>query len=133
MLDEPAKPMTILIFGKPDLLQDSVPLKILPRLSKQFPKIEFKVIDPNEDWSIPEDITVIDTVINIKEPKIFSDIESFSLPPRLTMHDFDALTNMKYLKKIGKIKKIKIIGIPPEMPEDTVLEFLTATLRSSQP
>lgn len=124
--------MTVFIFGNPDLAKDSLPLKILPRLSNTLPAITFTMVDPNEEWEAPENLTIIDTVMNIKEPKLFTDLESFSPSPRLTMHDFDALTSIKYLKKIGRVKNVTIIGIPPEMPEDEALEFLVTTFRSNQ-
>lgn len=125
--------MTVFVFGNLDLAQDSLPLKILPRLSDSIPEIKFKTVDPNEEWEAEENLTIIDTVINIKEPKVFTDLESFSPSPRLTMHDFDAYTNIKFLKKIGQVKNVKIIGIPPYLRENDALEFLIKTLRSNQP
>ncbi|MBU1908161.1 hypothetical protein KKF59_03475, partial [Patescibacteria group bacterium] len=94
--------MIVFVFGNPDLVQDSLPLKLLPRLRDAMTEIEFKTVDPNEEWETEENTTIIDTVINIKEPRVFTDLESFSPSPRLTMHDFDAYTNLKLLKKIGK-------------------------------
>lgn len=120
--------MIVFVFGNPDLVQDSLPLKLLPRLRDAMPEIEFKTVDPNEEWETEENTTIIDTVINIKEPGVFTDLESFSPSPRLTMHDFDAYTNLKLLKKIGKISSVKIIGLPPDMPENDAFEFLITGL-----
>lgn len=127
---------TVLIFGNPDLPEDSLPLKILPELRKLHPEISFKITDPNEEWDIPalsstnvpEEITVIDTAIEINEITIFDTLEKFSPAPRVSLHDFDALANLRLLQKLGKIKKIKIIGIPPDYSNETALKELAEIL-----
>ena len=124
--------MTVFVFGNPDLAQDSLPIKLLPRLSAALPEIKFIAVDPNEEWGATGDITIIDTVINIDEPRVFNDLGYFTPPPRLTMHDFDAYTNLKFLKKIGKVSSVKIIGIPPNFPEDRALDFIITALRPNQ-
>lgn len=125
--------MIIFIFGNQDLTQDSLPLKLLPALRKRFPQINFLIKDPNEEWETPDDITVIDTVVGIDKVQVFTDLGAFINAPRVTLHDFDALTNLKYLQKIGKLKKIKIIGIPPSLDEGKALNEVTAILRASLP
>ena len=106
---------TIFIFGNPDLGYDSLPIKLIPQLKSAFPNISFELKDPNEEWEVPEDMTIIDTVINLKEVTIFNDLESFDATPRVSMHDFDALSNLRYLKKLGKLKSVKIIGVPKDI------------------
>ncbi|OGD25216.1 hypothetical protein A2819_02485 [Candidatus Azambacteria bacterium RIFCSPHIGHO2_01_FULL_40_24] len=115
--------MKIFVFGNPDLDFDSLPLRILPELKKRLPKINFEIKDPNEEWDFFEnELIIIDTVVGIDKPTVFDNLENFSAPPRVSAHDFDAYTNLKYLQKIGKIKKIKIIGIPPKIPEKEAIE-----------
>ena len=106
------KPSKIFVFGNLDLVMDSLPLKMLPELRKKFPQIEFVVQDPNEEWGVPENLVVLDTAVGIKEVMVFDDLEKFTPPPRVSMHDFDALTNLRYLKKLGKLKSVKIIAVP---------------------
>jgi len=106
------KPSKIFVFGNLDLVMDSLPLKMLPELRKKFPQIEFVVQDPNEEWEVPENLVVLDTAVGIKEVMVFDDLEKFTPPPRVSMHDFDALTNLRYLKKLGKLKSVKIIAVP---------------------
>ncbi len=62
--------MKIFIFGNPELKNDSLPLEILPDLKKRFPKIFFEEKDSNEDWDMPENVLIIDTVVGIKKIKI---------------------------------------------------------------
>ena len=123
--------MKVFVFGNPDLDFDSFPLRILPRLKKQLPKIDFEIKDPNEEWKVPEEIIIIDTVAGINNPMVFESLESFSAPPRVSMHDFDAYTNLKYLQKLGKIKKIKIIGLPSMISKDVAIEFAIKILSNS--
>ena len=118
----------IYIFGNIDLSGDSLPLRILPELEEKFPEILFEIKDPNEEWTAPENLTIIDTVSGIKEVMVFDDLEKFSAAPRVGMHDFDALTNLRYLQKLGKIKSIKIIGLPLDMDESKAIQEISKLL-----
>ena len=119
---------TIFVFGNPEVEGDSLPLKILPRLQKEFPEISFEAKDPNEEWDVPEELTVIDTVLGPKEVTVFDDLDEFVGAPKMTMHDFDALANLRYLKKLGKLKKVRVIGVPPGLGEDAAFESVAAVL-----
>jgi hypothetical protein len=121
--------MKIFVFGNEDLKIDSLPPRILPQLRKKFPEIEFVTIDPNEEWDVPENLTVIDTAVGIKDVTVFDGPEKFSAPPRVSMHDFDALTNLRLLQKIGKIKKIKIIAMPPDISKSEAVEKIAEILQ----
>lgn len=121
--------MKIYVFGNTDLDCDSLPFRILPQLKKKFPNIEFHVKDPNEEWNINENFIILDTVHGIKDVKVFDDLDSFKPPPRITMHDFDAYSNLKMLKKLGKLPKIKIIGIPPEITKEEAFEKVSFILQ----
>ena len=122
--------MTIFIFGNPDLAFDSLPLRILPGLKKRFPQVKFEVRDPNEEWDVPEELILIDTVFGIERARIFDDLKNFENSPRVSLHDFDLLSHLRYLRKLGKLKKIKIIGVPPTISEKEVIKQIAAILRS---
>ena len=74
---------------------------------------------------------IIDTVVGIDKPTVFENLENFSAPPRVSAHDFDAYTNLKYLQKLGKIKKIEIIGLPSMISKDVAIEFAIKILSNS--
>jgi len=112
---------TVYVFGNPDPPADSLPLKFFPELEKRFPQIRFEIKDPNEEWDALEELTVIDTVAGIKTVTVFDDLAAFAAAPRVTMHDFDAFTNLRYLQKLGKLKKITVIGVPQEISENEAL------------
>ena len=122
---------TVLVFGNPDLPQDSLPLKILPQLRLQFPEVIFNVADPNEDWPVPPEIIVIDTVVGLKTVETFTDLSKLVDSPTLTMHDFDVGFQLKYLAKLGHLKKVTIIGLPPQIPAADALPLVAAKLRAS--
>ncbi|MEK9175153.1 MAG: hypothetical protein AAB795_01015 [Patescibacteria group bacterium] len=114
--------MKVFVFGNWELDFDSTPLKILPELKKMFPKIDFEIKDPNEDWDIPDGLIIIDTVLGIDKITIFDSIKDFSQAPNITMHDFDVYANLKFLDKLDKLKKIKIIGVPSTTSEKEAIE-----------
>lgn len=120
--------MIIFVFGNPDVAQDSLPLKILPRLRERFPDIQFQEVDPNEEWDVPEEVVVIDTVMGIDAVQVFDNLERFVSAPRVTMHDFDALAQLRYLQKLGKIKKVTVIGVPSAISEDEAYEAVSAVI-----
>jgi len=119
----------VYVFGNINLENDSLPLRIMPKLQEKFPDIKFEIRDPNEEWQVPEEFIIIDTVFGIKGVKTFNSLNKFLSAPRVSMHDFDALTNLRYLLKLGKIKKIKIIGLPPDIEESEAVKKVSAILR----
>ncbi|HAZ16359.1 MAG: hypothetical protein A3H59_02965 [Candidatus Jacksonbacteria bacterium RIFCSPLOWO2_02_FULL_43_9] len=105
--------MKIFIFGNPDIEEDSLPVKLMPQLKKQVPNFDFVHLDPNEEWGeIPEHFVMIDTVQGIDGVMVFNDLEKIEQTPLVSLHDFDVVANLKWLKKLGTIKKITIIGVP---------------------
>jgi hypothetical protein len=39
-------------------------------------------------------------------------LDKFADLRRVSVHDYEVITELKLLKKLGKIKKLKIIGVP---------------------
>ncbi len=116
------KYMKIYVFGNPEIENDSLPLKILPELQKNFPNIRFEIKDPNEEWELPEELAIIDTVLGIDDIKVFEDLKRFSKSPNVSLHDFDAYSNLRYLEKLGRLKKIKIIGVPMIISQEKAIK-----------
>jgi len=125
----------ILLLGNPLLEKDSLPLKILPKLIKQFPNISFQEIDPTEDLtpyieSKDKSLTIIDTVEGIKQPIIITNFDQLQTNKLYSMHDFDLGYNLKLLKKIGKLENIKIIGLPMGIEEEEAIKEIRFKLRN---
>ncbi len=122
----------IYIFGNPDLEIDSLPIKLLPALRKQFPQITFTTLDPNEEWEVDKDMLIIDTVVGINEITVFDSLSAFMKVPRMTCHDFDAYSNLMFMQKLKKINSTTIIGLPPSIPVDIALKKLSKVIKSIQ-
>jgi len=129
-----ANKITIYIFGNPLLAQDNLPIKLLPKLKKQFPKIEFVVMDPNENLKPKnKELIIIDTVAGLKKVIAINDINNIQLDKIYSAHDFDLGYNLKLLQKIGKLKKVIIFGIPAEIEEGVALKQLIYIIQSHLP
>ena len=123
--------MKFLVFGNSLVKKDNLALKLLPKLKKEFPKIEFKELDPTEN--LEEEIEnkklfILDVAEGIDEVKLIKDIEKLELIKSCSMHDFDLAYNLKLLKKIGKLKEVEIIGVPMEAREEEALREVKEVL-----
>jgi Ni,Fe-hydrogenase maturation factor len=122
--------MKILVFGNPFIHGDSLPLRILPDLRKEFPEIEFREFDTAEDLEKETgDLVVLDTVKRIRKVKIFTEIDSFSDSPRYSLHDFDLLFSLKLLKKMKLVKKVTIIGVPSNKVRKKTIEDVSNAIK----
>lgn len=117
--------MKIYVFGNPLVPEDSVPLQILPELKKKFPTIEFVVTDPNEDFPPDDekDLVIIDTVMGIKKPMIL-DLDSFERKKNtpVSPHDYDLLFHLLILKKLKRLNKVIIVGIPNKIESSLIFQ-----------
>ena len=112
--------MKFLVFGNPLVEKDNLALKLLPKLKKEFPEIEFKEFDPTENLEAEienKKLFIIDVVEGIEKVVIINNIDKVELIKSCSMHDFDLAYNLKLLKKIGKLKEVEIIGLPMDMSE----------------
>lgn len=121
---------TIYILGNELVDFDSMPLKLLPLLNKQCPHILFKRFDPTEELAIKKDseIVFLDTIINSNKVAIYTDLNIFENKKTSNVHDYDLYLYLSLLKKLGKIKKIKIIGVPARGKIKTILQQLKPLL-----
>ena len=117
--------MRIFVFGNPDISMDSGPLRLLPHLRATFPTVSFETLDPNEEWEVPRNMNIIDTVVGINAVTVFQGLDHFMKAPRMTCHDFDAYANLLLLRKLGKIEDVTIIGVPPTLPEEDTRTLVT--------
>ena len=124
--------MKLLVFGNVLVEKDNLALKLLPKLQKQFPQIEFKHIDPTENLEAEienKKLFILDVVEGIKKVMIINDINKLQTNKLYSMHDFDLAYNLKLLKKIGKLKEVEIIGAPMEMDEGEAFNQIQFTLK----
>jgi Ni,Fe-hydrogenase maturation factor len=122
--------MKILVFGNPLVKEDSLALKLLPKLKETLPQHEFIEADSTESLEqYGPNLNIIDVVHDIKEPVIITDINKLSKSKVYSMHDFDLAHNLKLLMQAGKIKGVKILGLPWDMNEEKALDYCQSILR----
>lgn len=109
---------------------DKLPLKLAPKLEKLFPKIDFVITDPSENLKpIDGKLIIIDTVEGIENVTLIDDIKKLKTSKIYSLHDFDLAFNLKLLQKIGKLKLVKIFGVPMKGDEEEVLGQLEKILK----
>ena len=121
---------TILVFGNMLVPQDSVPLKILPKLSAEFPNINFEEIDTVEQVEdFGRDLVIIDSVHGIEKVEVITDLDSIELNHIITMHDFDLGITLKLLKKAKRLDSVIIFGVPQRYPREKAFLELKEKIR----
>lgn len=107
--------MNLLVFGNEDHELDDLAILVSQKLQK-IDGVNIKVVKPNDDLPVDETKTVfiLDTILGIDKVILITekDLDKFTLSPRNSAHDYDLSFQLKYLTKIGKLKKISIIGLP---------------------
>lgn len=121
--------MKILVFGNPLVKKDSLPLKLLPELKKNFPSITFKEFDAVEDLQKEgRNLIILDTVKGIQNACLLN-LNSIKIDKIYSLHDFDLGYNLKLLKKLDKIDNAKIIAVPMNINEKKALNQVHLILR----
>ncbi len=123
--------MKILVFGNSLVPQDSLPLRLVPRLRKLFLQIEFKEFDTAENLEDEgRDPVILDSAFGIDKVTLIEDIDSLQMSKTASMHDFDLPITLRILKKLKAIDSVRIIAIPANYPEKKALDESAAIIRS---
>jgi Ni,Fe-hydrogenase maturation factor len=108
--------MKIYVFGNNDYKQDKKAFLAAKKLKDPFPDIEFIEIDLNKDLPFDSNspVVILDTVDGIERVELLQndDLDKLITKSSTSVHDFDLGFQIQYLKKLGKLGKISIIGIP---------------------
>lgn len=122
---------TIYVFGNELLGFDNLPIKLVPHLKKEFPDINFQIIDPNENLKpIKKELIIIDTIDGINNVQVITDLDKIKTEKIYSVHDFDLGFNLKLLKKIGKLEKVLIFGVPMKGKKKIILNQLIFKIKS---
>jgi len=126
--------MKVSVFGNPDLKEDSLAVKLVPELKIEFPGVEFKVEDPVEGLKPPKNglWVILDVAEGVDKIRVFEDIDKLVDERRVSLHDYDVGMELKLLKKLGKIKKLKIVAVPMEMKKSRALKEIKDVLLTIQ-
>ncbi|MBM3282863.1 hypothetical protein FJY90_01290 [Candidatus Gottesmanbacteria bacterium] len=123
---------TVYVLGNPVVPSDGLPLKIVSKLQKRLPEFSFVHFDPTEEINLEtqQELILIDTVIGIKQVTKFDNLKKFLLSPRVSVHDFDLSVSLRLLEKLGKIKKVTIIGMPTKGKLPAIISQVENILKS---
>ena len=105
--------LRVLVFGNPMAKVDSAAVKIADKLSSKMAGIEFVRFDAAEDLEKEgSELVIMDAVVGLSSPRLITleELELSSNP--ISMHGFDLLWSLLLLKKLGKVKKAVIVGVP---------------------
>ena len=125
--------LRVLVFGNPLAKVDSAAVKIADKLSGKLAGIEFFRFDAAEDLEKEgEELIILDAVVGLSSPRLITleELELSSNP--VSLHGFDLLWSLILLKKLGKVKKAVIVGVPAKQSAaknvDAVKKLLLALL-----
>lgn len=108
--------MKIYVFGNQDEAGDRLALQLAKRLQRKLDGVEFVEVKPNEDlpFAGEDKVVLMDVVKGLKEVRLLdeNDLDKLKVGPKTTVHDFDLGWQLKYLRKLGKLMKLRIVGIP---------------------
>lgn len=114
------------------LKEDSLPLRLIPKLREQFPNISFVEFDPNDNLEKEgRNLIIIDCVQGIRSVKTITDIDKIVTQKVYSMHDFDLGYSLKLLKKLGYLKSVIIFGVPMKADEKVALMQLTNIIKTN--
>jgi hypothetical protein len=127
--------MKVSVFGNPDLKEDSLVVRLVPKLKKKLPGVEFKVEDPVEGLRPPEDglWVILDVAKGIEGVRVVNDLDKLIDERRVSLHDYDLGMELKLLKKLGKIKELRLIMVAMGMKEDKALRLVGQKLKQLIP
>ena len=110
--------MKVYVFGNEYVPEDRRAIEVAEKLVDTLEDVSFIPVKPNEDVPFADErrIVVLDAVQGIRDVTLIEgeDVDRLILSPRGSVHDFDLAFQLRYLKKIGKLGKVAIVGIPQE-------------------
>ena len=110
--------MKVYVFGNEYVAEDKRAIEVARELEDTTEGISFVFVKPNEDVPFVNErhVVILDTVQGIQDVALVEGdrIDGLILSPRGSVHDFDLAFQLKYLRKIGRLGEVTIIGIPQE-------------------
>ena len=130
MSEKNSKTVSVSVFGNPDLLSDSVPVRLVPKLREAFPQVRFVIEDPNEiDLPKQGKWVILDTVRGLEAVSWISvDDIARSRNGGMTAHDYDLSTLLLLAKKLDPSFEPNILGVPEGIAEQQVLPSIIREL-----
>ena len=117
--------MNVYVFGNEYVAEDKRAIEVARELEGTIEGTSFVFVNPNDDAPFVNErhVMILDTVQGLGDVALVEGdgIDSLILSPRGSVHDFDLAFQLRYLKKLGKLGEVTIIGIPQEGEVDHLL------------
>src|SRR5215211_5685193 len=117
--------MNVYVFGNEHVAEDKRAIEVARELQNTVGGVSFIFLGPNEDVPFADEpqVVILDTVAGIRDVALVEgdEIDALILSPRGSVHDFDLAFQLRYLKKLGKLGTVTVIGIPQEGEVDHLL------------
>ena len=117
--------MNVYVFGNKYVAEDKGAIEVAGELEGTIEGISFVFVNPNEDAPFVNErhVVILDTVQGLKDVALVKgdQIDRLTLSPRGSVHDFDLTFQLRYLKKLGKLGDVTVIGIPQKGEVDYLL------------
>jgi Ni,Fe-hydrogenase maturation factor len=110
--------MKVYVFGNECVAGDNRAIEVARELEATIEGISFVFVSPNEEVPFVNErhVVILDTVEGIQDVVLVEGdrIDRLILSPRGSVHDFGLAFQLRYLKKLGKLGEVTVIGIPQE-------------------
>jgi Ni,Fe-hydrogenase maturation factor len=117
--------VNVYVFGNEYLAQDNRAIEVAGELQNNVKGVSFIFVGPNEDVPFADEprVVILDTVAEIQDVALLEgdEIDKLVLSPRGSVHDFDLAFQLRYLRKLDKLGRVTVIGIPQEGEVDHLL------------
>ena len=120
--------MKVYVLGNPLVKKDKVAFKVMEILKKKMREVSFFEFDPIEDIEEKNPV-FIDTVENLDRVREIG-LDELEIKKRYSLHDFGLEHLLTILKKLGKINKVRIIGIPSNYDPNKAAKEVEVILKS---
>jgi hypothetical protein len=96
--------MNVYVFGNEHVAEDKRAIEVAGELQNIVEGVSFIFLGPNEDVPFADEprVVILDTVQGIRDVALVEGA------------DFDLAFKLRYLKKLGKLGEVTVIGIPHE-------------------
>ena len=117
--------MNVYVFGIEHVAEDKRAIEVARELQNTVASVSFIFLEDNEDVPFADEprVVILDTIQGIQDVALVEEdeLDGLLLSPRGSVHDFDLAFQLRYLKKLGKLGEVTVIGIPQEGELDHLL------------
>src|SRR5215208_1472300 len=114
--------MKFYVFGNKDVPEDKKAIVVAERMEGAIEGVSLVFVGPNEDVPFlgERHAFIFQAEDGIRDVALIEgdEIDAFVLSPRGTVHDFDLAFQLRYLRKLDKLGRITVIGVPQQGEAD---------------